>query len=115
MKTKLSIVANTFIKQFTLEHKGDQWLGDKHTYDHQSLLAKGSVKCWIDDKEPSEFHAPAIIVVEAGLVHNFEALEDDTHMFCIHALRKKDGTEDIFDPEDKPSLNDALPLAVKEN
>lgn len=113
MKTRMSIVANTFVKQFTLERKGEQWLGDRHTYDHQSLLAKGSIRCWVEGKEASVFHAPYILVIAAEVVHNFEALEDGVEMFCIHALRKQDGTDDIFLPEDKPTLNQSVPLSIR--
>ena len=101
-----------FVKQFTLEKQGDEWLGDRHTFDHQSLLATGSVEAWVDGKAHNTYHAPTIIVIAKEISHNFLALEDDTTLFCIHPLRKKDGTDDIFEPEDKPLLSDAMELSL---
>jgi quercetin dioxygenase-like cupin family protein len=111
---KLSVVANTFIKQFTLD-KDDLWIGDKHTFTHQSLLAHGSVECWITGKKPSTFYAPSILVIEAGIEHNFKGLEDNTQMFCIHALRKSEAIDDIYEPTDNPNMNEAYSLVIDES
>ncbi len=80
MKNKLSIVANTYMKMLHFEEAGEEWLGDKHIFLHQTLLATGSVKAWTGTKEPQIFEAPSILIIDKGVEHNFIALEANTTM-----------------------------------
>ena len=76
--------------------------GHKHYYDHATLLATGSLKVSVFDPVKTEYlegvvyKAPTMIFIRKGLVHQLEALEDDTVAFCIHALKDED--EQIIDP-----------------
>jgi len=54
-----------------------------HHFDHLSILASGSVKLMVDDKE-STIHAPACITIEAGKHHGVLALTDCV-WYCVHA------------------------------
>jgi dTDP-4-dehydrorhamnose 3,5-epimerase-like enzyme len=99
--SKISVVANTWIKQMHFEKSGDMNDGHKHIFDHQTLLGKGSVKVTVNGKQ-SEFKAPTIIFIRAGFEHQIEALEDDTICYCIHAIRDGERVEDIIDPADIP-------------
>jgi hypothetical protein len=98
---RISVVANTWIKQMRFVKAGDIESGHKHLFDHQTLLGKGSVKVTVNGKE-SNFTAPTIIFIRAGLNHQIEALEDDTICYCIHAIRDGERVEDIIDPADIP-------------
>jgi hypothetical protein len=100
-KGKISVVANTWIKQMHFVKAGDINDGHTHLFDHQTLLGKGSVKVTVNEKV-SEFKAPTIIFIRAGLKHQIEALEDDTICYCIHAIRDGERVEDIIDPADIP-------------
>jgi quercetin dioxygenase-like cupin family protein len=93
----ISCVSNVFIRQMKFEKEGDVNQGHSHLFDHQTLLAKGSIKAVVDNKT-SYFTAPQIIFIKAGIEHEFTATEDNTLCFCIHALRDGDGVEDIIDP-----------------
>ena len=104
---KFSIVANTWVKQMHFAKAGDVNEGHKHNFDHQTLLAKGSVKIKVNGQE-TDFVAPHIIFIGAGHEHEMVALENDTIVFCIHALRDGDQVEDIIDPKDVP--NGVTPL-----
>jgi dTDP-4-dehydrorhamnose 3,5-epimerase-like enzyme len=99
--SKISVVANTWIKQMHFAKAGDMNDGHKHIFDHQTLLGKGKVKVTVNDKI-SEFTAPTIIFIRAGFEHQIEALEDDTVCYCIHAIRDGERVEDIIDPADIP-------------
>lgn len=99
--SRISVVANTWIKQMHFVKAGDMNDGHTHIFDHQTLLGKGSVKVTVNGKV-SEFKAPTIIFIRAGLEHQIEALEDDTICYCIHAIRDGDRVEDIIDPADIP-------------
>jgi dTDP-4-dehydrorhamnose 3,5-epimerase-like enzyme len=101
--SKISLVANTWVKQMSFAKAGDINNGHTHVFDHQTLLAKGKVKVTVNGKN-SEFTAPTIIFIRAGFEHQIEALEDDTICYCIHAIRDGERVEDIIDPADIPDV-----------
>jgi len=100
-KVKISLVANTWIKQMLFENAGDANAGHKHTFDHQTLLAFGAVRVTVNGKA-SEFSAPTIIFIKAGLDHHIEATQAGTVAYCVHAIRDGERIEDIIDPDDIP-------------
>jgi dTDP-4-dehydrorhamnose 3,5-epimerase-like enzyme len=100
-ESRISLVANTWVKQMNFVKAGDVNDGHKHIFDHQTLLAKGKVKVTVNGKT-SEFTAPTIIFIRAGFEHEIQALEDDTVCYCIHAIRDGERVEDIIDPADIP-------------
>ena len=103
----ISIVGNTWVKQMIFEYKGDAHPGHVHSFDHQTLLAKGSVEVWANGK-PTVFTAPTIIYIKAGIQHGMIAQEDGTVIYCIHPLRGGDQVGDIIDPACVP--NGVMPL-----
>lgn len=105
----ISIVSNCWVKQMKFEKAGHRHKGHSHTFDHQSLLAAGSVECNVNGAV-SVHTAPTIIYIRAGLTHGFKALEDNTVMYCVHPLRDGERVEDIIAPEMVP--NGVMPLIV---
>lgn len=97
----ISCVSNVYIRQMLFARTGDCAEGHEHVFDHQTLLAKGSVKAVVDGKT-SYFTAPQIIFIKAGIVHEFTAMEDNTLCYCIHALRDGEDVCDIIDPAGVP-------------
>jgi hypothetical protein len=98
--TKLTILNNLFIKMFHYAEVGDEnpGGGHKHTFDHITLLARGSLRMETDLGE--EIHvAPKLFVTKRGVQHKFTALEPDTVMCCVQAIRDGDDVDDIA-PED---------------
>ena len=96
---KITVVANVVTVMWHFAKAGQKATGHKHPHDHQTLLAHGAISC-VADGVRSTFEAPHVIVVRAGVHHEFEALTDDTTFFCIHALRNGDGVDDVIDPND---------------
>jgi quercetin dioxygenase-like cupin family protein len=105
----ISIVSNCWVKQMLFEKQGHKHKGHEHTFDHQSLLAAGSVECTVNGAV-SVHKAPTIIYIRAGLTHGFKALEDNTVMYCVHPLRDGERVEDIISPEMVP--NGVMPLIL---
>lgn len=103
----ISIVGNTWVKQMLFEHKGDVHAGHTHSFDHQTLLAKGSVEVWANGLT-TVFTAPTIIYIKAGIQHGMIAMEDESVIYCIHPLRDGDQVGDIIDPASVP--NGVMPL-----
>lgn len=98
----ISIVGNTWVKQMIFEKAGDVQTGHAHLFDHQTLLAAGSVEVWANG-ETTKFVAPTIIYIKAGVRHGMIALEDGTVVYCIHPLRDGDQVGDIIDPASVPN------------
>jgi len=100
-KTKISLVANVWIKQLHFVNAGDVMEGHKHAFDHSTLLGNGSVKVTVNNQE-TIFTAPTIIFIHAQNEHTFMALQENTVCYCIHAIRDGEKVEDIVDPKDVP-------------
>jgi quercetin dioxygenase-like cupin family protein len=83
---RITAVSNLWLRQMVFNKAGDQNLGHQHNYDHVTLLAKGSVRVYVDE-HTTDFKAPQMIYITKGKRHHLEALEDDTIAYCVHALR----------------------------
>jgi quercetin dioxygenase-like cupin family protein len=105
--SSISLVSNMWVKQMVFEFAGDSHPGHAHTFDHQTLLANGSVEVNVNG-EKTIFKAPNIIYIKAGLKHGLIALEDKTVVYCVHPLRGGDQVGDIIDPASIP--NGVMPL-----
>jgi len=95
---QLSLVSNVFIKQLDFKKKDDFVVSHQHSFDHQTLLARGRLRVFVDEDHVKEFTAPAIIVIRSGQNHVMHALEDNTVAYCVHAVRNGERVEDIVDP-----------------
>lgn len=102
----ISCVSNVFIKQMHFQFAGDKEEGHSHLFDHLTLLASGKIKLTALGKS-SEFTAPQHIFIKAGVIHELEALEDNTVVHCIHGIREK-GCEDIVDPASLPAYSQTI-------
>lgn len=97
----ISCVSNVFIKQMHFVFAGDKEEGHAHLFDHTTLLASGKIRLTALGTS-TDFTAPHHIFIKAGVVHELEALEDNTVVHCIHGIREK-GCEDIVDPASLPA------------
>ena len=108
----LSLVSNVWVKQLNFEKAGDVMVSHVHSFDHQTLLAKGSLRVFVNGIA-REFQAPQIIVIGKGESHVLEALEDGTVSYCIHALRSSERAEDIIDPDQTVDLAKTHPISCE--
>lgn len=85
----ISMVNDCWIKQLHFKEAG--WIArtHAHTFDHQTLLAVGSLLVYVDGIK-TVHHAPTIIVIEAGKHHMLQSLMANTVAYCIHPLRGED-------------------------
>jgi len=100
----LSCVSSVYVRQMHFKNKGDIEQGHSHQFDHQTLLSKGSIKITLEGVE-NIYAAPHIIFIRKDHRHELVALEDDTIVYCIHALRDGDDVCDIIPP-------DAIPMGA---
>jgi hypothetical protein len=111
-EVKLAVIANVWIKLMRFTKIGDYVPGRKHVFDHATVLAQGSVEVEIAG-EKTTFIAPNIIYIQKSLEHKITALEANTVVLCIHALRGADATEDIISEDMIPK--GANPLTLFKN
>jgi len=55
-----------------------------HEYDHLTVVIKGLVQVWRDDKLAGEYRAPDIIKIPKHCKHRFLTLEPDCVFACVH-------------------------------
>jgi quercetin dioxygenase-like cupin family protein len=99
---QIGCVANLFSRQMHFKKAGDLEHGHTHPFDHLTLLASGSLRVTVNGKT-TDFKAPHMIFIKAEHEHELVALEDNTVAYCIHALRKGNGVDDIIDPASVPA------------
>jgi hypothetical protein len=107
---QIGCVANLFSRQMHFKSAGDIEHGHTHPFDHLTLLASGSLRVTVNGKT-TDFKAPHMIYIKAEYNHELVALEDNTVAYCIHALRKGNGVDDIIDPASVPKGVSALQYA----
>lgn len=75
--------------QIEVFDKGDIIPQHAHTYEHATLLARGSIRAWKEDQLLGDFTAPTHIIIAANTKHNFQTLEDNVLLYCVHNASRK--------------------------
>lgn len=78
-----------FMKGMIMNRAGTIVGQHAHAYGHTSILTQGRVRLeahmlGVDYKQ--EYTAPAFIKIPPKVKHKFIALEDNTHVYCIHNM-----------------------------
>lgn len=94
------VLGDIYVRVIKLRTKkiGDETIGQLvaqhvHKDNHYSMLMRGRVRCWINEKWHGDFTAPTPIFITAGQRHVFQALLDDTILVCNHDTDGKDEPE----------------------
>jgi len=101
----VACVSNVYIRMMTFKKTGDREHGHRHPFDHASLLSAGRLRVEVEG-ETKDFTAPAVIFIKAEARHQLTALNDNTVVSCVHALRTGDRIEDILPPDAAISTED---------
>ena len=99
--TDVKIVDNVFVKMYKFLQNGDTHSGHAHVFDHITLLATGSVNMSHDNGEII-YNAPYLIVTPKGVKHQFTALEENTVICCVHAIRDGDTVDSVASQDISP-------------
>lgn len=100
-EVRLGSVANLFSRQMYFKNAGDMEHGHAHQFDHLTLLAAGRLQISVDG-HVSEFTAPHMIYIKKDKMHELIALEPNTVVYCVHAIRIGNEVDDILDPSMVP-------------
>lgn len=113
--TDVKVVDNVFVKMMHMYFPGEHIQGHAHTFDHITLLAKGTVVMRALGIE-KEHTAPKLIVTPKGVEHSFESLTPNCLLCCIHAVRDGDTVDDIapqnITPEQANALLEQFPVTI---
>jgi mannose-6-phosphate isomerase-like protein (cupin superfamily) len=76
-----------FVKQMVIPKAGTIVPTHAHSYDHTTMVAKGSVDVWADGVFQRRYDAPEAIYIPALVKHRIVSLVDDCICYCIHRMR----------------------------
>lgn len=76
------IGGHVYLKEFELAD-GEIITQHKHTFDHVTLLASGSVIVTLDGA-PSLHHAPDYLFIKAEKHHQMQAFDGPALLYCTH-------------------------------
>lgn len=80
-----------YARRYELAKVGDTSHSHRHTFDHHTVLCS-RFRVYEEGEAPTEYGPGTLLVIEAGKLHQFEALEDRAIYICTHQLRKLDGS-----------------------
>lgn len=90
-QSRTAIAQNLYVRMMVFANAGDRNDGHSHPYDHLTLLASGRLRVSVEGRDDVELVAPTVFLTPKGLIHRFVALEDNTVVTCMHALRDEAG------------------------
>lgn len=79
-----------YLKQWVFPQSGVMVPQHAHVWDHLTMVARGAVHVWADDKYLGRFAAPTGIEIKAGVKHTFQVIEANTVLWCCHNLHSAD-------------------------
>jgi hypothetical protein len=84
-----------YIKQLSLPKAGMIIEQHCHNYDHMTMLATGKVAVGVDGVYCGTRTAPTGILILANTTHRFEALVDNTLLYCIHNIEHAETLKEL--------------------
>lgn len=75
-----------YFRTVHLRKTGDRVPQHAHDYNHATLVSSGSVLAFANGESLGYYGAGRAISIKAGMVHEFEAQEDDTRLTCVHDI-----------------------------
>ncbi len=90
----LGYFGNIWVRAHHFAKAGEIHRGHEHNFDQVSFLTKGSARVTVNDII-TDYHAINFIVIDKGLSHSIQALEDNTEWWCVWAVRDTNG--DVVD------------------
>jgi hypothetical protein len=91
----ITIADGVFVKAIKIARMGTLIPQHAHVYEHSSVVAMGAIRVWRDGEFLGDFRALTAIVIPACAKHLFQALEDNTVVFCVHNVERSLGAVEI--------------------
>lgn len=97
---ELGDFGNIWIRRQTYDKAGQSHHGHKHDHDHVTLVVQGKALIEKEGYEPQIVEAEDWTYIQANVHHEIIALEDNTHIFCLFAMRDME-TDEVVDVKRK--------------
>lgn len=88
---------NIFVRMHLLEKAGNKGQSHKHAFDHITFVTRGRVRVIVEDGGDFIVNEGGFFPVPKDQVHQVEALEDNSRIWCVFALRDEQG--EVVDPD----------------
>lgn len=82
---------NVFVRMHLLTKAGDKGESHKHEFDHITFVTRGKVRVVVKDGGDFVVSEGGFFPVPRDQEHQVEALEDDSRIWCVFALRDDQG------------------------
>ena len=79
-------VCGLYFRSIVLKSVGDRVPQHVHDHDHATFIGQGSVMAWAGGESIGYFAAGRAVPIKAGVLHEFEAQEDNTRLTCVHSI-----------------------------
>lgn len=90
----IDVVCDIYFRSIILEKKGDKVDQHVHDHDHATYIGSGSARAWKNSILMGDYKAGSALPVMAGCYHEFEALEDNTRLTCVHDVKSAKSIKD---------------------
>lgn len=91
ISTEIRLADGVFMKTMVIQKAGTAVPQHAHSFDHVSVLVRGSVKIEREGRPDLICLVPTGITILARVKHLFTALEDDTIILCVHDIGTAEG------------------------
>lgn len=88
-------VCGIYFRSVLLPVKGMKIPQHVHDHDHATYVGNGSARVWADEKLVGDFAAGTAVPVLAGVRHEFEALEANTRLTCVHDAKSAESIKEM--------------------
>jgi quercetin dioxygenase-like cupin family protein len=76
-----------YFRSILIELPGERIAQHVHDYDHATLCGSGKARMYVDGVETGILEAGQAVMVKANHQHEFESLEKNTRLTCVHDPR----------------------------
>jgi quercetin dioxygenase-like cupin family protein len=77
-------VCGFYFRSVLIKRKGKRVPQHVHDYDHATLVCQGRAALYVGGAMAGIYEAGKAVPILAGQHHEFEALEDNTRLTCVH-------------------------------
>lgn len=80
-------VCGLYFRAIVIPQRGTKVPQHTHPYDHATYCGSGAAIMYVDGVPTRRVYAGDVVAVAANRLHEFEALESNTRLVCVHDPR----------------------------
>lgn len=81
---RIEEVCGLYFRSIVLKNTGDLGTKHAHNHDHATLVCSGRARFICDGVVQGDYDAGTALLITAGRLHQFQALEPNTRLACVH-------------------------------